>query len=318
VRSAGDQQALANGKFELYSGKQLDAIRKIAQQIRSVGGANAKVTELPAIFAPQGKDQLEPRVLCRVTGANGQTTDVSDEGRTYKDVCDFMDHNTLSFGKLYVAYDGHLSIDGNGQVQIDTHQRSKGFWDYTKEVGTGLAPLLAPVIGYAWAVVVGGAALGIWQGGGNLYDRSQHGQSTGPNSQTVGDYVNIAAGLAAPVGAAGQGMNTAATAARATKTVADRADAASGAGRTLGNRALSVGGKTLTGGAAGVNFVAFAYSTQNTVRNWNRLSISDKIQGVHEAMATSRKGQRFGTSVATTSGLRQHSSPAYFKSPLER
>lgn len=134
----------------------------------------------------------------------------------------------------------------------------------------------------------------------------------------MGDYVNIAAGLAAPVGAAGQGMNTAATAARATKTVADRADAASGAGRTLGNRALSVGGKTLTGGAAGVNFVAFAYSTQNTVRNWNRLSISDKIQGVHEAMATSRKGQRFGTSVATTSGLRQHSSPAYFKSPLER
>lgn len=178
------------------------------------------------IFAPQGKDELEQHVLWRVTGADGKTTYVSDEGRTYKDVKDFMDHNKLSFGKLYVAHDGHLSVDANGQVQIDTHDHKKGFWDYAKEIGTdiveGLAiaggvvltvaavigsdGALAPVMGYAWAAVLGGGALGIFQGGEDLYDRSQHGQSTGLNSQTLGDYVNIAAGLAAPVGMAGQGM----------------------------------------------------------------------------------------------------------------
>jgi Domain of unknown function (DUF4781) len=220
AQSASDKAALQNGTFELYEGDQLQAIQSIAQHIEDAG-PGAQTTLLPVLFDPHdGKAGIEQYPLWRVTDHTGQVTYVDYLGRTYSSVQDFIDNNKLGFGKLIIASDGRMSIGHGGRIDTITHDHSKGFWDYVDQYGgyvldgaalvggvvllaSGFgAPIGGLLIAGSWVAMGAAGAYGAMHGVADLVDRGQHGQSWTPGKDTLADYVNIAAGLAAGVGGA--------------------------------------------------------------------------------------------------------------------
>ncbi|WP_206952248.1 DUF4781 domain-containing protein [Trinickia acidisoli] len=301
--NAAQATALLNGTAELYSGKQLAAIRSLASQIMKAGGANAGVTALPVVFDASGSKGPQTHIIWRVSSANGSQHFVDDSGRIYSSMQDYLGSNNLGYGTLVTARNGHLTIGADGSVASVSHTKSESFWDkvghYGSDIINGLAiagagvltvaafvgtdGMATPLLVAAWGSVLAGGALSATEGVSNLVDRADHGQSWTPDKDTWGDYVGIAAGLATPFtgGAAKAGVD-----ALATRGVAIAAT-------TTVQTGARVAGLT----ARGVSVAAGAYSGDQLASNWDSLSWSQKLEegttlGLG-ALGASRQGAEF-------------------------
>lgn len=296
--------ALLDGTTDLYSGKQLDAIRGIAQQITKAGGASAGVTALPVVFDASGsKNGPQTHIVWRVTSANGNDQYVDDAGRIYNNMKDYLGGNKLGYGTLVTPSDGHLTIGADGSIESASQTKTEGFWDkvdrYGGDVLDGLAVagagvltvaafvgtdgMATPLLAAAWGSVLTGGAVAATNGISDLNDRADHGQSWAPGKATLGDYAGIAAGLATPFtgGAAKLGVD-----ALATNGVAIAASSG-----------VQTGARVVGWTANGVSMASGAYAGDQLVSNWDSLSWNQRLQGgttfALGVVGASRQGAEF-------------------------
>jgi hypothetical protein len=296
--------ALLDGTTDLYSGKQLDAIRGIAKQITKAGGAYGGVTALPVVFDASGsKNGPQTHIVWRVTGANGNDQYVDDAGRIYNSMKDYLGGNKLGYGTLVTPSDGHLTIGADGSIESASQTKKEGFWDkverYGGDVLDGLAVagagvltvaafvgtdgMATPLLAAAWGSVLTGGAVAATNGVSDLTDRADHGQSWAPGKATLGDYAGIAAGLATPFtgGAAKLGVD-----ALATNGVAIAASSG-----------VQTGVRVVGWTANGVSMASGAYAGDQLVSNWDSLSWDQRLQGgttlVLGVVGASRQGAEF-------------------------
>jgi hypothetical protein len=306
-KTDADRAAVANGAWELYSGDDLKTIHAITQHL-----SGKQMRSVQALFVPRGKSTVQQYPLWAVVDGKGKTTGYVDyAGRTYTDLNDFMNHNKLGFGKLVVADGGQLTVTHGGGIATVSHEHKKGFWDYVDQYGGELLDGAALVGGVALMFTGAGSALGvaivatmvadgvykIGSGVSDLADRGAHGQSVGFNADTMGDYVNIAGGLAA--GVAGGAPKIAAMAVRS------------------GADGIATGARVANAAATGVNVGIAGYSGYQVATNWDNMSTTQRIEaGASLALALASSGKPAMKVGRTAMGFAKTKAGIYIADPV--
>jgi hypothetical protein len=207
-QTEADWQALAEGRWELYTGEAKEAIDPVAKQIRAVGGDPAQVTVLPVLFDSERTGLIQVP-LYRVAGADGQPVFVDNVGRKYRDLEDWKKNNQLPPGRVSLPRGGKLPDPSQPrpadwietyEKKPTTRQQIEGALDTAALVG-GLVVGGAMVIGTGGiATPLVGAAIagyGAYRSGGSLWDRAQHGQSINPFTDPAArnDWFGLSASL---------------------------------------------------------------------------------------------------------------------------
>jgi hypothetical protein len=183
------------GDWELYTGESMEVIAPVAEAIEGLG-TPARVTAMPITFHSRetGIVQLP---LFRVEGADGQEVFVDNVGRTYGDFQDWRDHNELPPGRVTFPGDagrpetlGHLAPGADGHaltVTESTHAVVDTPLEHVVQVLDTASLVGGVVVGAALVVGSGGTALPVAAGaiaawgaarsGGELLDRSSHGET---------------------------------------------------------------------------------------------------------------------------------------------
>jgi hypothetical protein len=194
-----DEGAVArfeSGDWELYTGQALEVIAPVAEAIEGLGPPPARVATLPITFhSPEAGIVQLP--LFRVEGADGQERYVDNIGRTYQDFQDWRDNNELPPGRVTFPGDGgrpetlgHLAPGSEGRaltVTESTHAVVDTPLEHVVRVLDTATLVGGVVVGAALVVGTGGTALPVAAGamaawgaarsGGELIDRSRHGQT---------------------------------------------------------------------------------------------------------------------------------------------
>jgi hypothetical protein len=211
-----DEGAIAqfeSGDWELYSGQAMEVIAPVAEAIEGLGTPPARVTTLPITFhSPEAGIVQLP--LFRVEGADGQETFVDNIGRTYQDFQDWRDNNELPPGRVTFPGEtgrpealGHLAPGSEGSaltVTESTHAVIDTPLEHVVRVLDTATLVGGVVVGAALVVGTGGAALPVAAGamaawgaarsGGELIDRSRHGQTLSlADPQARAEWLNLGA-----------------------------------------------------------------------------------------------------------------------------
>ncbi|TWI35121.1 DUF4781 domain-containing protein [Paracoccus sulfuroxidans] len=251
--------------YQFYSrGGNNAALDKVADQITSLGGADAKVTVIPISVTAEGQGAAVVPLFRVETEGGPQFVDHS--GRTYKDVKDWEENNTLPEGKMTYAEGLDLKSDKlthrNTPGVVDTF--SEGFGKVVDGVAIGAGIVAGVVIiagsgGTAAPLVAGGA--GLWmagRAGQSLHDKATHGQDiTDLSDPSVrADWLEVAAGTLS-VGALGGAMKLATAGARVTP----------GLARTVAGLGYA---------AEGADAIAMADQAIQLGQNWDNMSGKDR------------------------------------------
>ena len=269
----------------LYSGDRLKQVRAIADLMEKAG-PGATLTMEAAVFDPHdGKAGIGKTKFWRLDNADGKTEYINQTGtgnalrtRIYHSVDDFAGHNkAMGDGRMMTVLDGAATVNDDGQILTEHHDRRKGILDQVKHYGAyaiegaalaGGALLVASGIGTpiggllitgAYAAMVTGGAVMAGHGVNSLRDRSAHGEYLAMGRQTAMDYAGIAGGVALPLGKA--------------------LELGQGAATVAGMGKLSTTAKVGLAGTHGANGAAALYSSGQFAGNWNQLSMQDKLTG---------------------------------------
>lgn len=278
---ADAEAAAARGAFSYYaSGDQAEAVRKVTDQIRAVaGGGTPDVTVLPVLYS-SGETGPVQLPLFRVTDASGTERFVDNTGRRYENFQDWRENNALPPGHMVYAEDGHLTAGADGQVRLgegNTPDTVDSFGEHlTSALDTaalvggviaggvliiGSGGLATPIVVGAGAVAVGAGAWGAYRSGGELLDRSQHGQTLNPITDGEARSLWLQLGAnALSVGAFGS---------------AARLAQLGQAGRAIAPLEASMHG-WVQAGAAVADTAAIADQGINLARNWDQMSGGDR------------------------------------------
>ncbi|MGO4724054.1 MULTISPECIES: DUF4781 domain-containing protein [unclassified Inquilinus] len=322
------QAKVAQGQLSYYAdGPGKDPVGTVANQIRTIGGANAQVTVLPIQYSSNASGPVQ-LPLFRVQTASGDKF-VDNTGRSYQDFEDWKAHNELPPGDVTYPTDGHLTLKPDGTVDLSHGNTPKTIdttWEEVKSVFDGAA-LVGGIIaggilivgsgGTATPVLVGiGVAAGGWgvyQTGSELIDRSQHGQSINPF--TDGDARMLWLGLAAN----GTGIAAFASAGALTRLA--------GAGARLSPAAARVIGTTQAV-ANTANAGAFVDMGIHLAVNWGSMTPEQRAQGLLTmgfwgatigvgARATGSPGEMFNPAALTRRLTAAYEPPVARTSELE-
>ncbi|MFI0397169.1 DUF4781 domain-containing protein [Paracoccus jiaweipingae] len=202
------------------------ALDKVADQIRAVGGDTARVTVVPVTITSQDQGAAVVPVFRVEDPQGGAAKFVDHTGRSYRDLADWEEHNTLPKGKMTYVQGLDLSA-----AQM-THRNTPGVVDSFAEglgavvdgvaIGAGIVAgvaLIAGTGGTATPLVVAGAA-GLWgagRAGQQLHDKATHGEDiTDLSDPSVrANWLEVAAG-ALSVGAIGGALKLGTAGARVT------------------------------------------------------------------------------------------------------
>ncbi|MXN78582.1 LWXIA domain-containing protein [Burkholderia sp. 4701] len=253
--------------------KKLETINKVRDELLDVGGGAAtRVNVMPVVYASKDAG-LVTSAIFKVTGKDGDTHYVDDQGSKYSSIGNFLDDNDLnSNGTLDIA----TGYDANGVAQVDRHDTAhndSGWKDALHVAGASNWNLLAMGAGIGMEIVGGildatavGAPLGValnvigadvmsaaagaamLNAGYDVSQRIEHDRTLSPfDAGARADYVNL---LPGGVNALGKGLtllSRTGTAVRAI-TAAGRDASAVTAGLKAGTRsAVKISG---FGGAA--------------------------------------------------------------------
>jgi hypothetical protein len=193
-QTADREAAAQRGDFSYYAtGPNAEAVGKVVNGIRSVGGDNPRATVLPIQFShPDVGTATLP--LFRVETPDGQIRFVDNVGRTYENFEEWKGDNDLPPGTVTFPTDGKLARDSEGNVRLETAATPNTVdtvGEYALQAVDFAALIGGIIAGGALLIGSGGAAApllviagtGAWAAGrqgAELIDRGQHGQSTNP------------------------------------------------------------------------------------------------------------------------------------------
>jgi hypothetical protein len=107
-----------------YSGDALTAINKVRDEISKVGGPNAQVSVMPVVYASKDSG-MTTTALFKVTGKDGSTNYIDDQGGKYSSISNYVDNNHLSAsGTLDIA----TGYDKNGILQVQQSAAHHNSW----------------------------------------------------------------------------------------------------------------------------------------------------------------------------------------------
>ncbi|KVO90753.1 peptidoglycan-binding protein [Burkholderia ubonensis] len=253
--------------------KKLETINKVRDELLDVGGGAAtRVNVMPVVYASKDAG-LVTSAIFKVTGKDGDTHYVDDQGSKYSSIGNFLDDNDLnSNGTLDIA----TGYDANGVAQVDRHDtaHNDSWWkDALHVAGASNWNLLAMGAGIGMEIVGGildatavGAPLGvalnvigadvmsaaagaaILNAGYDVGQRIEHDRTLSPfDAGARADYVNLLPGGVSALGKGLTFLSRTGTAVRAI-TAAGRDASAVTAGLKAGTRtAVKISG---FGGAA--------------------------------------------------------------------
>lgn len=247
-----------------YSHGGNEALDRVADKIAGLGGANAQVTVVPVTITSQDEGAAVVPVFRVETDSGPQFVDHT--GRTYADLADWENNNTLPDGKM--TYAEGLDLNATGLTHRNTPGVVDSFAEGFGKVMDGVAiaggivagvAIIAGSGGTAAPLVAGGA--GLWmagRAGQDLYDMQTHGQDIGDLSDPSvrGAWLEVAAG-ALSVGAIGGALRLGSAGAKVSPGLAQAV--------------------TATGIAAeGVDALAMADQAIQLGQNWDRMSGSER------------------------------------------
>jgi hypothetical protein len=267
---------LTTNKLSLFSGKDGEAVKKVAEAIRKIGGDgnnSAQVTVLPITYsnAETGTIRLP---LYRVQTPKGEQY-VDNIGRTYSDFKTWQTENKLPAGKMVFPENGHLIRDGQDGIKLDWSNTpltidkpakvAAKILDYAALTG-GIVVGIAAIYGTGGLAIGGiGTASSTWltyREGSELYDRYHHNQSinplTDPEARSL--WLNVAANVT--------GMGAFATEA----TLIRNATAVRQLGQTA---AMTIGTGRVA--ATTTNAAAFTNACVDLYQNWDQMDADQRI-----------------------------------------
>ncbi|WP_165848117.1 LWXIA domain-containing protein [Paraburkholderia lacunae] len=144
-----------------YSGDALAAINKVRDEIAKVGGPNAQVSVMPVVYASKDSG-MTTTALFKVTGKDGSTNYIDDQGGKYSSISNYVDNNHLSAsGTLDIA----TGYDKNGILQVQQSAAHHNSW--LEDIGGGnlnLGMLGAGILLDATGFVLDATGVGIVAG----------------------------------------------------------------------------------------------------------------------------------------------------------
>ncbi|RMC34929.1 DUF4781 domain-containing protein [Paracoccus alkanivorans] len=260
------EEFLARGLDNTFysHGEQNAALDRVADRITELGGEQAQVSVVPVTITSSDEGAAAVPVFRVETGEGVKFVDHT--GRSYSDLEDWEQNNTLPDGKMTYAKGLDLSS------QDLTHRNTPGVVDSFAEgfgrVVDGVAIAAGAVAGVAIVAGSGGTAAplvaagaGLWmagRAGQNLHDMQQHGQDIGDLSDpgVRGAWLEVAAG-ALSVGAIGGALRLGSAGARVSPGLA---------------RSISGVGMA----AEGADMLALADQSIQLGQNWNELSGAER------------------------------------------
>lgn len=202
------------------------ALDKVADQIRNVGGDQARVTVIPVTVTSEDQGAAVVPVFRVEDPQGGDAGFVDHTGRSYRDLADWEDNNTLPKGKMTYVEGMDLSAarmtHRNTPGVVDTFAEGFGQVVDGVAIGAGIVAGVALIVGSggtATPLVVAGAA-GVWgagRAGQQLYDKATHGEDiTDLSDPSVrANWLEVAAG-ALSVGAIGGALRLGSAGAKVT------------------------------------------------------------------------------------------------------
>lgn len=263
------QRGLGNRFYS--AGGRNEAIDRVAGQIASLGGSEARVTVVPVTVTSRDEGAATVPVFRVEDKATGEARFVDHGGRTYRDLADWEENNTLPEGRM--TYAAGLDLKA-GEL---THRNTPGVVDSFAEgfvkvvdgvaIGVGIVAAGALIVGTGGttAPLVAAGAAGLWtagRAGQELHDMATHGQDIGDLSDPAvrANWLEVAAGVLS-VGAIGGGLRLASQGAKASPAFA----------RAVTGTALAA---DVADGAT------IADQSVQMAQNWDRMSGADRAAGL--------------------------------------
>lgn len=270
------EAAFTRGAHSYYAqGPNVDAVRNVVEEIRSVGGEGHRVAVLPIQYT-NAQTGAVTVPLFRVERADGGVRFVDNTGRSYRDFQDWRNNNTLPEGTMVFPENGLLTRGTDNEIRLQSAATPKtpdtlwehfsGALDTVALVGGIVAggAILLGSGGMAAPLVLGGA--GLWQAGRTgmeLYDRTSHGESANPFTDRAALTLWVDLGASAlSAGAAGNAFRLV------------RAARTGGAISPLGATATAALNVSANAADAG----AMLNTGHLLLTNWNQLTPSQRAQ----------------------------------------
>ncbi|TIS80577.1 MAG: LysM peptidoglycan-binding domain-containing protein [Mesorhizobium sp.] len=183
ARPVSDDDIVAALNLDMSTEEGRTALDKVREQIRKVGGDDAKAEIVPIFFA-DGKEGVQQSALFAVANEKGETRYIDAAGKDFDDLEDFQDNNDLFYtpggtGRLIVPENLQMTPGADGKFALDVVQARNV--STAEEVVLPLASLgsnlLGTVLLFTPAAPVGagliaaGSATGI---GYTVYDQVRH------------------------------------------------------------------------------------------------------------------------------------------------
>ena len=233
---------------------------RVADRIRAIGGENARVTVVPVTVTSDAQGAAVVPVFRVETGQGPRFVDHT--GRSYADLADWQQHNTLPEGRM--TYAEGLDLRSDRLTHGNTPAVTDSFAEVAGKAVDGLAiaggvvagvAMIAGSGGMAAPLVAGGA--GLWmagRAGQQLHDMNGHGQDIGDLGDPAvrGAWLEAAGGVLS-VGAIGGAMRLGSAGARVSPALA-----------------RAVGGVGMAAEATDV--ITLADQSVQLGRNWDRMS----------------------------------------------
>jgi Domain of unknown function (DUF4781) len=315
-----DQKALQSGNWDLFSPdrispelaqglnpaqqaklkehfkEQHEALSKVEEKVKEIGGDNAKVTTLPIMVDSPDLGGVVQTPLFRVAGKNGKDQFVDKTGRVYQDFQDWKDNNKLPAGRVSYFADGHISEKKDGKPNIvteNTHAVVDTPLEHIKQVGDWVATGVGIVVGVAAVgalilgtgglatpLVIAGGAAALWGAtseGSKLYDRYDHQESLSlADAEARSAWIGLTANMVgfAAIGSSIRAGNAAMKVANSVDElgqVTASATELSQAGKLAQTSQVLNGASTVTDG------VALTDSSYGLAKNWDKLSPEQRL-----------------------------------------
>lgn len=236
------------------------ALDDVAGKITELGGDNAQVTVVP-VTVTSNKEGAGVVPVFRVETDEGAKF-VDHTGRTYSDLADWEENNTLPKGKMTYAEGLDLTSENlthrNTPGVVDTFAEGFGKVVDGVAIGAGIVAGIALIAGSGGtaAPLVAGAA-GLWmagRAGADLHDMATHGEDISDMSDPAvrGAWLEVAAGVLS-VGALGGALKAGSMGTNVSPTLA----------RAVTGMAIA---------ADGADMLAIADQTMQLGQNWDQMS----------------------------------------------